>query len=117
VASTLQTAVDLGRYPLNDAKDSGGSDAICRYKDVDLLRFLLHGLLQAFRMRGDLFVGSFSNPPSLSWTATQPWPLGDEYIQIFADYVTARAETVDDEAIVTERAAQFYQLFGAEVPS
>lgn len=117
MASTLQTAIDLGRYPLNDAKDSGGSDATCRYKDADLLKFLVHGLLQSFRTRGDLWVGSFANPPLLSWGLGQAWPLGDEYIQIFSDYVTARAESVDDESVVNERAAQFYQLFGAEVPT
>src|SRR5882672_672254 len=105
MAATLQTVMDLARLPLNDAKDGGGSDAACRTPDATLLKWTLHGLLHAFRNRGDLFVGSFTNPPSLAWTAVQAFPLSDEFVEPIADYVTARVESVDDEFVSNSRAA------------
>ena len=110
--STLQNVLDLARLPLNDAKDAGGSDALCRTPDSELLTYALHGLLQAWRNRGDLFVGNYANPPQITWTAGQTFPLPDEFIQPIADYVTARAESKDDRAVLTGRAQAFYSLFG-----
>lgn len=115
--STLQDVMDLARIPLNDAKDAGGSDATCRTSDATLLKFVLHGLLHAFRTRSELFVGSYTNPPLLAWTAGQTFPLGDEYIEPLSDYVTARVESIDDEFVSNSRAAAFYNLFGNTVPS
>lgn len=111
----LQAVLDLARVPLNDAKDIGGSDASCRYKDAELLSYLLNLLLQAFRNRGDLFVGNYANPPLLTWGVTQPLPIPDEYVQVFADGVTARAESKDDEFISNPRAAAFLGLFNSVV--
>ncbi len=117
MATTLQTVMDLARLPLNDAKDAGGSDATCRIKDATLLQWTLHGLLHAFRNRGDLFVGSYTNPPSLAWAANQTFPLPDEFVEPIADYVTARVESADDEFVSSQRAAGFYALFGNTVPA
>lgn len=113
--STIQAVLDLAREPLNDAKDGAGSDASCRYTDAVLLKYALNGLLTIYRRRPDLFFGSFSNPPLLTWAAAQTFPLPDEYVQVLADYVSARAESGDDENVTSNRAAMFYQLFGKDV--
>lgn len=115
--ATLQDVMDLARQPMNDAKDAGGSDAQCRTSDATLLKYTIQALLHAFRMRGDLFVGSYLNPPSLAWTKTQTFPLADEYIEPISDYVTARVESNDDEFVSNSRAAAFYALFASTVPA
>ena len=115
MATTLQTAMDLARVPLNDAKDSNGSDVLCRYKDAELLNYELNLLLQVFRNRGDLFVGGYTSPPLLTWAATQTFPLPDEYVQVIADGLTARAESKDDEFVSNPRAQAFLALFNSVV--
>lgn len=106
----LQSVLDLARIPLNDADKD-------RYSDADaLLPFLRHGLLAAYRRRPDLFIGQLAVTPSfLTLALVDPFPLPDEYIQVFADWVTARAETVDDEHVNSQRAAAFFALFGKDV--
>lgn len=106
--STLQTVVDLARLPLNDA------DKV-RYPDATLLTHAIHGLLVAYRNRYDLFMAG-GTVPTLAMTLASTFPLPDEFVQVFADYVTARAESVDDESINTNRAAQFATLFASVVP-
>lgn len=108
MAWTYQDVVDLAREPLND------EDKV-RYSDEDLLRFANQAVLQAAKRRPDLFIGRFGTIPDRAG-------LGDDvllpaaYVQMLADYVTARAESVDDEHVNSGRAAAFWQLFGAEAP-
>ena len=106
--STLQAVLDVARHPLND------EDKV-RYPDATLLVYLIHGLLTAYRNRYDLFMGG-GTVPTLSMTVASTFPLPDEFSQVFADYVTARAESGDDEHVISQRAAQFGALFGAVVP-
>jgi hypothetical protein len=115
MATTIQDVLDLARLPLNDAKDGTGSDANCRYTDATLLKYTLNGLLTVYRRRPDLFFGSYANPPLLTWPKAQPFPLPDEYVQVLADWVSARAEVHDDEAVNSNRAALFLQLVGKDV--
>jgi hypothetical protein len=115
MATTIQDVLDLARLPLNDAKDGGGSDVNCRYLDATLLKYALHALLAVFRRRPDLFFGSYANPPLLTWPKAQVFPLPDEYVQVIADYVTARADAHDDEAANAGRAKAFFDLFGKDV--
>lgn len=106
--STLQTVVDLARDPLNDADKD-------RYTDAQLLLHAIHGLLVAYRNRYDLFMAG-GTVPTITMTLASTFPLPDEYLQVFADYVTARAEQVDDENAANTRAAQFATLFASVVP-
>lgn len=108
--ATLQNVMDLARKPLND---SPANPAERRYSDDDhLLPALKSGLLTAFRKRPDLYIGNFAAVATIqSMTASSTFPLPDEYIQPLADYVSARAELVDDEYTLTAKAEKFYNLF------
>ena len=109
MAFTYQSVVDLARIPLND------SDKV-RYPDADLLSYANHGLLSVVKRRPDLFIGNYANLPDGQKALTDAFPLGAEYVQTIADYVTARAEMGDDEHVDSGRAALYVQLFGAEAP-
>jgi len=104
---TLQDALDRARFPLND--DDGD-----RYPDTRLLPVVKGAFETAFRKRPDLFYALLTTVPPLDFSAlvaTDPFPLADEYLQVISDYVTARAEGVDDEHMSTGRAANYYNLF------
>jgi hypothetical protein len=110
MAFTYQTVVDLARYPLND------NDKV-RISDAELLSFANAGMLQLLQRRPDVFVGKFSILPTGENVLTDPFPLIGAYVQTVADYVTFRAETVDDEKMNEPRALAFAQLFGSVAPA
>lgn len=102
---TAQEVIDLARVPLNDTDKD-------RYTDTDLLRFLNAGLRLLQRSRADLFIGSLGTSlPALALGDSLPTP--DHVDQSLADYVTARAMTVDTED--GERAGAFFQLAGGQL--
>lgn len=105
---TLQEIVDLAREPLNDEDKD-------RYTDAQLLVHTIHGLLTAYRNRYDLFMGG-ATVPSTSMTLASTFPLAPEFAQVIADYVTARAESRDDEHVNNGRMAGFATVFSATVP-
>lgn len=107
---TYQTVVDLARYALNDA------DKV-RISDDEMLSFANHGMLQLTQRRPDVFVGQFSNLPTGENALTDAFPLTGAYVQTVADYVTFRAETIDDEKMNEPRALAFAQLFGSVAPA
>jgi len=101
----MQQVVDSGRYPLNDA------DKV-RYTDTDLLVFARAALHLLLSKRPDLFFGRFTALPSISTLALgDSFPLDDSMEPAVADYITARAESVNDESVVDQRAALFFGLF------
>jgi hypothetical protein len=109
---TYRSAVDLGRIPLNDASKD-------RYPDDVLLAFANQGVLQILKRRPDLFSGQLARLPD--WPGGErllgdAFPLPAEYLQTVADYVTFRAETVDDEHVNSGRASSFARFFEGEVP-
>ena len=108
--ATMQTVVDLARVPLND--DNDGVDVGRRYPDATLLRFAIHGLLDFFRERSDVFIGQMTAPPTLTMTLGSTFPIADEYIMPLADWVTYRAEMSDDENVDGQRAMSFSQFYG-----
>jgi hypothetical protein len=107
MAFSYQSAVDLARIPLNDGDQT-------RYSDSILLSFANQGVLHLLRRRPDLSVGSFDTLPDGNAALADAFPLPPEYLQTVADYVTARAETADDEHANSGRAALFAGLFSAE---
>lgn len=109
MAFTYQAVVDLARIPLNDVDKD-------RYSDATLLAFANHGVLALVKRRPDLFVGQFGNLPDGTNVLTDTFPLPASYVQLAADWVTARAESTDDEHVNSGRAAAFSALFGAEAP-
>jgi hypothetical protein len=106
MAFTFQSVVDLARIPLND------EDKV-RVDDATLLAFANHGAMTLARRRPDVFVGQYSNLPDGQRALSDTFPL-PEYIQLLADYVTFRAETIDDEKMNSGRSLAFAQLFGSE---
>ena len=109
MANTLQTAMDLARLPMNDADPI---DANRRYPDATLLKHANHGILTCYRARPDFWIGDYDNVPNGSMAATTPLTIPDEYVQVLADYITARCETTDDEFISSGRVEFFIKLFG-----
>ena len=110
MAFTYQSVVDLARIPLNDADKM-------RVSDTELLAFANHGMLQLTQRRPDAFVGQFNNLPTGENALTDSFPLTGVYVQTVADYVTFRAETIDDEKMNEPRAMAFAQLFGSVAPA
>jgi hypothetical protein len=106
-AFTYQDLVNVARLPLNDTDKA-------RYSDADLLAYANGGILTLLKRRPDLFIGQFASLPNGSASLATAFPLGVEYIQTIADYVTARAESTDDEHVNSGRAALYMQLFGSE---
>lgn len=102
---TAQEVIDLARVPLNDELKS-------RYTDADMLRFLNAGLSQLKRSRADLFLGSLATGvTALTLAGNLPTPAHTD--QAIADYLTARASTVDNED--SERVAAFFALSGGKL--
>lgn len=108
----MQQVVDRARIPLNDDK-TAGSDAQCRTTDAELLGYANDGLLILQLQRPDMFFGQFEGLPGTKALA-DPMPIPDMYFPALCDYVTARAETPDDEAVVQARATLFFGLFGQQ---
>lgn len=107
MAFTMQEIVDKGRQPLND-------DDKVRYSDPTLLSYANDALLVLRNKRPDLFIGIYDAlPEKLAIGAT--FPIGAEYVQVVADYVTARAESHNDESVVEERAAMFFKLASGNI--
>jgi hypothetical protein len=103
--TTAQEVIDLARVPLNDADKD-------RYLDTDFLRFLNAGLRLLKRSRADLFIGSLSTA-NVNLALTDNLPTPDHVDQALADYLTARAMTVDTED--TERVGAFFALAGGQL--
>ena len=103
MAYTVQQVLDHARIPLNDADKD-------RYTDEVLLSYFNDAVLLARKNRPDLFLGRWSSLPS-NLVVTDAFPVDDVYYPMFADYVTGRAETIDDEYTENSRAVVFIQNF------
>lgn len=104
---TVQQLVDRARVPLNDADKD-------RWTDAQLLVYAQDAYLMIIRNRPDVLLGNFSSPTvwsTLALGTTFPY-VEDMYMPIIADYITARAEFIDDENAINQRAAQFMAMFG-----
>lgn len=100
---TAQQVVDDARKPLNDAEK-------IRYSDELLLTYLNHAVLLTRKSRPDLFLGGWASMPS-NLALNSDFPIDDMYVPLFVDYVTGRAETLDDEHVESSRAIAFIQNF------
>lgn len=110
---SMQEIIDKARKPLNDKNKDRFSDNDATLFN-DLLGYANDGILLLRNKRPDLFIGSFSAlPEKLAIGATFPLPA--EYVPAVVDYVVARAETHDDEHVISERAALFFQLANGQI--
>lgn len=95
--------VARARLPLNDSEK-------VRYSDVDLMAHLRAAVSMAYALRPDLRFGSYLTTPTTLELGTA-FPLPVQHEQVIADYITFRAETVDDEHVNANREAKFLALF------
>ena len=105
----MQNIIDRARIPLNDAAKN-------RYTDTVLLGYANDAILVLRKRRPDLFLGSWSALPS-NLAATVALPVDDEYFPMMADYVTGRAELIDDENVDSTRATALINSFVAGITS
>lgn len=107
MAYTMQDVVARARAPLLDASK-------LRYSDNDLLVYARDALALAFAKRPDLSLGNWSASYS-ALTLDSAFPLSDRYVPIVADYVTGRAELVNDESSTPERFTLLVGQFEAKL--
>ena len=101
--STMQELVDAARETLNDEDKD-------RYTDAQLLGHANFALRQARMRRPDMWIGQYG----AAWADKalgDDFPLPDEYLPTFVDYVIGRAESKDDEHVNSGRATAFFNLF------
>ncbi len=101
--ATCADVVALGRKPLNDVDKE-------RYSDPDLLRSLQDAVARAYALRPDLRYGAYLATPATLALGTV-FPLPAQHEQVIADYITFRAETIDDEHVNANRETKFLKLF------
>lgn len=104
---TLQQVLDHARVPLND-------DDKVRYPDEVLLAYCIDSLNIIYRRRPDLFLGRWTFSTT-SLSNSSKLPVSDTLMSVISDYVTARAEAVNDESVDTGRMQAFLQMFGSGV--
>lgn len=94
-----------------------------RYPDDDLVDALNIGLLEARRLRADLFLPSFTIPwfdPTKTAPGTdlaKPVPFDPMYRQSLVYYIVGRAQLRDDESTTDARAASLMTKFTAQMIS
>lgn len=108
MAFTAQQVCDRARTFLNDA------DKV-RVPDATLLQYVNDAILVLSVNRPDLFLGSYKDLPKGDLALAGEIPLEDRFIPAVADWVVARAESIEDEYTVDGRAAAFMTLAGISV--
>lgn len=89
-----------------------------RYPDDDLVDALNIGLLEARRLRADLFLPLFDIPwvdPSGTIDTTTLVPMDPMYRPSLVYYIVGRAQLRDDEATTDQRAAGLMQKFTSQL--
>jgi hypothetical protein len=106
--ATFQQIINSARIVLNDVVLD--ESTLTRYTEAQLLEFARAALVEARRVRPDLFLSMLTGAlPAYAVDATLPIP--EEYVIPLVDYVIHRAELRDDEFAVDGRAAALYQKF------
>lgn len=108
--ATFQQITDEARVLLNDQYTD--SNTVTRYTESQLLGYARQALVDARRVRPDLFLTNLTGAfPVLDSTDVVPMP--EEYHVCLVDYVVHRAELRDDEFATDGRAAALFQKFKA----
>lgn len=103
MAYTMQNVVDRARVPLNDADKATHSDS-------NLLGYANDAIRELRLKRPDLFFGQYLALPS-DKALGDAFPLDDTMFNPVKDYVTARAESINDASVLEQRAAAYFALF------
>jgi len=106
---TMQRIADKARIPINDS-------AKIRKTDDQLLSYAIDALYLIWQKRPDLFIGQYLTFNGFAQLVlASAFPLDNAYASAVADYVTARTETENDEAVVEQRANLFFNLFKGQI--
>lgn len=97
MAFTVQQVINRARVPLNDA-------AKTRYSDAEMAVYANDAYYMLRRYRSDIFLGLWSALPDVLGLSDEFPAVNIMYLPSIADYVTARAEFKDDEAVIAQRA-------------
>jgi hypothetical protein len=108
--ATFQTVMDDSRILLND--EITALNPTPRYTEAQLMSYARSALIEARRVRPDLFLSNLTTSFA-SYTAASTIPISDDYLLAMVDYVVHRAELRDDEFAVDGRSASLYQKFKA----
>lgn len=88
-----------------------------RYRQSELVTNLNSALMQARRLRPDLFIGRFGKE-DFAYTADrleEPFPLPAWYSEAFVEYMVGRAELRDDEFTNEGRAIALMNRFSSKL--
>lgn len=105
---TVQDYIDESRRLLQDTVTP------FRYADADLLEALNIGLMEARRLRADLFLPIF-DVPLLEAVDTTPLNFDPMYRSALVYYIVGRAQLRDDEQTQDARAASLLTKFTAQM--
>lgn len=105
MARTAGEVIDSAIKTLND-------DDQVRYTDPECFGFIVDALQAVKTARPDLFIGAFSTPIAITARANE-LPIDDQFFRPIVDYVIARCETKDDEAVLAARAELMFKLAGS----
>lgn len=112
MAKTVSDVVSEARVLLQD------TDAqLYRYSDDQLVAYLNNALLEARRIRPDLFRAYIGQaiPSYTSADLSADFPIDEMFFPQFVFYVTGSAELRDDEFTVDARAATLMNQFVAKM--
>ena len=101
--ATFQQIIDSARVDLLDAEK-------VRYTDAELLEYANDGVKEAFRIRPDFRLGTYT-ASFLTYTAGDTVPIPELYQMLIKHYIVFRAEVRDDEYTNDGRAAIFLARF------
>lgn len=82
-----------------------------RYDDGDVLAGLNAGLALAYRVRPDLFIGSYTGVPPQVPAPVGELPLDGIMVNALADYAAGWCELKDDEFVTGPRAELLHKMF------
>lgn len=110
--ATFQNVINDSRVLLNDEVSELNPEV--RYTEAQLLGYAKSALIEARRVRPDLFLSNLTTSFS-SYTVSSTIPVADEYLIALVDYVVHRAELRDDEFAVDGRSSILLQKFKANL--
>ena len=108
--TTFQQIINDARVVLNDVIVD--ETTVPRYTEPQLLGYARAALVEARRLRPDLFLSNMTAAFPV-YAATDTVPIPEEYNVPLTDYVIHRAELRDDEFAVDGRASAMFQKFKA----
>src|SRR5262245_47078945 len=115
VTSALET---VGQYITEARRLLQDQISPYRYPDADLVDAINVGLLEARRVRADLFLPVFTQPwvdPSGTIDTAKTVPLDPMYRSTLVYYIVGRAQLRDDESTTDQRAAALLTKFTAQL--